>query len=122
MIGRLSRDICPLNAARNWNPRRSYTGTPTQEEIRQRAYEIYEARGREEGNEADDWFTAERELTNELGFSRRNPGRRRQVREMDQIASRLAFGQPRIYFAFVTRRAKAVCRGEESDTEWWLLA
>ncbi len=35
---------------------------PTEEEIRLRAYEIYEARGREEGNGVDDWITAEREL------------------------------------------------------------
>lgn len=35
---------------------------PTEEEIRLRAYEIYEARGREEGKEVDDWITAEREL------------------------------------------------------------
>lgn len=30
--------------------------------IRQRAFEIYEARGRESGHELDDWLTAEREL------------------------------------------------------------
>lgn len=36
--------------------------SPTQEEIQRRAYEIYEARGREDGNETDDWITAEREL------------------------------------------------------------
>lgn len=35
---------------------------PTEEEIQQRAYEIYEARGREDGKDVDDWFAAETEL------------------------------------------------------------
>jgi len=33
-----------------------------EDEIRRRAYEIYEQRGASSGNEADDWFTAEREV------------------------------------------------------------
>ncbi|MFY9909319.1 MAG: DUF2934 domain-containing protein [Candidatus Sulfotelmatobacter sp.] len=33
-----------------------------EDEIRRRAYEIYEQRGAGSGNEADDWFTAEREV------------------------------------------------------------
>jgi hypothetical protein len=32
------------------------------EEIRQRAYELYEARGREEGHDIDDWLQAEAEI------------------------------------------------------------
>jgi hypothetical protein len=32
------------------------------EEIRQRAYELYEARGREEGHDIDDWLQAEDEV------------------------------------------------------------
>jgi len=32
------------------------------EGIRQRAFELYEARGRESGRELDDWLAAEREL------------------------------------------------------------
>jgi len=35
---------------------------PTPEAIRVRAYEIYVARGREPGHEAEDWAQAEREL------------------------------------------------------------
>jgi hypothetical protein len=35
---------------------------PTEEEIRQRAYEIYLARGGAPGHEVEDWFQAEREL------------------------------------------------------------
>ena len=36
--------------------------TPTHEEIALRAYEIYLARGREDGHDVDDWLQAEREL------------------------------------------------------------
>ena len=35
---------------------------PDQDRIAQRAYERYEARGREEGRDQEDWFEAEREL------------------------------------------------------------
>jgi len=33
-----------------------------EDEIRQRAYEIYEARGRTPGNQHEDWLCAEREI------------------------------------------------------------
>jgi hypothetical protein len=33
-----------------------------EDEIRRRAYELYEQRGYSSGNEADDWFAAEREV------------------------------------------------------------
>ena len=36
--------------------------TPTEEEIRRRAYELYRERGSEPGHELDDWARAEREL------------------------------------------------------------
>jgi hypothetical protein len=36
--------------------------TPSHEEIRLRAYEIYLERGGHPGNEMDDWLQAEREL------------------------------------------------------------
>ena len=35
----------------------------TQEQIRQRAYELYEQRGREDGRDLDDWLQAESEVT-----------------------------------------------------------
>ena len=35
------------------------------DQIRRRAYELYEARGREEGYELDDWLHAEAEITEE---------------------------------------------------------
>lgn len=34
-----------------------------QEEICRRAYELYEARGREDGHDIDDWVRAEAEVT-----------------------------------------------------------
>jgi len=34
-----------------------------EEQIRARAYEIYEQRGRDEGHEIDDWLQAEAELS-----------------------------------------------------------
>ena len=41
-----------------------------QERIRQRAHEIYEARGREDGNDLDDWLIAESEVTRDLTAAR----------------------------------------------------
>ncbi len=35
---------------------------PSRDSIRDRAYELYERRGRENGREQQDWFTAEHEL------------------------------------------------------------
>jgi len=49
-----------------------YTGLPRQhvealealkEQIRVRAYQLYEQRGREDGNDLDDWLEAELEAT-----------------------------------------------------------
>ena len=34
-----------------------------QEQVRLRAYELYEQRGRERGHDLDDWFQAESEVT-----------------------------------------------------------
>jgi Protein of unknown function (DUF2934) len=34
-----------------------------EEQIRCRAYELYEARGREDGHDTEDWFRAESEMT-----------------------------------------------------------
>ena len=46
------------------NPRRT-ANLPhhLEEKIRQRAYEIYEARGREEGHDLEHWLIAEEEIT-----------------------------------------------------------
>jgi len=36
--------------------------------IRERAYQLYEARGRQQGHELDDWLQAEREIKHHLGL------------------------------------------------------
>ena len=38
---------------------------PTKDQISQRAYEIYQNRGREDGRDVEDWLAAERELRNQ---------------------------------------------------------
>ncbi len=35
-----------------------------EEQIRKRAFELYEQRGRDDGHDMDDWLRAEAELTN----------------------------------------------------------
>jgi hypothetical protein len=35
---------------------------PSQEKIRERAYELYQGRGREPGQDEQDWLRAEREI------------------------------------------------------------
>ncbi|HSZ62070.1 MAG TPA: DUF2934 domain-containing protein [Terriglobales bacterium] len=37
---------------------------PSDSKIRERAYELYENRGREPGQDEQDWFRAEREILN----------------------------------------------------------
>jgi hypothetical protein len=37
---------------------------PSQDRIRERAYELYEGRGREPGRDEQDWFRAEQEILN----------------------------------------------------------
>ena len=37
---------------------------PSPDRIRERAYELYEGRGREPGQDEQDWFRAEREVLN----------------------------------------------------------
>ena len=36
--------------------------------IRERAYQLFEARGRQQGHELDDWLQAEREIKHHLGL------------------------------------------------------
>lgn len=38
---------------------------PTREQIAQRAYELYQNRGREDGRDMEDWLAAESELRNQ---------------------------------------------------------
>lgn len=39
--------------------------TPEEQEIKVRAYELYEQRGRQDGHDVDDWLQAESELNNQ---------------------------------------------------------
>jgi len=45
------------------DPRKQETSGDTLEQIRLRAYELFEQRGREHGHELDDWLQAEAEIT-----------------------------------------------------------
>ena len=45
----------------------SYFNKPTDEQIRERAYELYLERGSEPGQEVEDWLAAEQELTELAG-------------------------------------------------------
>lgn len=40
----------------------THLGPSTHDEIAKRAYELFEARGREHGHDLDDWLQAERQL------------------------------------------------------------
>jgi hypothetical protein len=40
------------------------TTAPSHDRIRERAYELYESRGREPGQDGQDWFSAEQEIIN----------------------------------------------------------
>ncbi len=40
-----------------------------QEQIRRRAYELYEQRGRDDGHELDDWLLAESELAQQKAMT-----------------------------------------------------
>jgi len=42
---------------------RSAAEETTEEQIRRRAHELYEARGRGDGHEVEDWLEAEAEIT-----------------------------------------------------------
>jgi hypothetical protein len=59
--------------ANNKNTVSTRTDSPTEEvqtartkEVAQRAYEIFLARGGQEGSDLDDWLQAERELSEEM--------------------------------------------------------
>ncbi len=54
----------PKNAPSNVTTMPSTTPAPilSQEEIRERAHELYESRGREHGQDEQDWLRAEQEI------------------------------------------------------------
>jgi hypothetical protein len=45
------------------SPANIVTDLNLEEEVRRRAYTLYEQRGREDGHDVDDWLRAEAELT-----------------------------------------------------------
>jgi Protein of unknown function (DUF2934) len=47
-----------------------HEGMNMQEEIRQRAYELYEERGRHDGHQLEDWIQAEQELRDKFGLGK----------------------------------------------------
>ena len=51
-----------LNEHHKWPENRSDSG---RDRIAQRAYELYQARGRESGHELEDWLQAEIEIRNQ---------------------------------------------------------
>jgi hypothetical protein len=58
------KSTSPTAAIPNQRPTRVTKSTPElQEQIRRRAHELYEQRGRDEGHEVDDWLQAESEVT-----------------------------------------------------------
>src|SRR6185503_18762017 len=73
---------CPLNMAiitqiaerlelAEMHPATDTSGCPIKcihDLIRKRAYQLFEARGRQQGHELDDWLQAEREIKHHLGF------------------------------------------------------
>lgn len=52
----------PLSVVSTPNPKNRPTGN-LREDIRRRAYELYEQRGKNDGHDVDDWLRAESELT-----------------------------------------------------------
>lgn len=50
------------SAPRSFASRAKTKAAPTRDQIARRAYEIYLARGKNDGREQDDWLQAEREL------------------------------------------------------------
>ncbi len=56
------REKFAINEQRS-EPTRTTPSPESEEQIRLRAYELYEARGREDGHQLDDWLRAEEEIT-----------------------------------------------------------
>jgi len=70
-FGRLICNICRPRSETTVNPQMPTLSTGTratespadiQEQVRRRAFELYEQRGREDGHDLDDWLQAESEL------------------------------------------------------------
>ena len=56
------RNDARLEFETNTKNRESAASTETEQQIRQRAYELYEARGREDGHDLHEWLSSEAEI------------------------------------------------------------
>ncbi len=57
------RDVTPISPiSKNLRGRSDREAGDMQTHIRQRAYELYEARGRQDGHQMEDWIQAEQEI------------------------------------------------------------
>ena len=56
----MTQRIIKMPARQDFQPTQSVDGLSAQ--VRRRAYELYEARGREDGHDVDDWLWAESEI------------------------------------------------------------
>jgi len=56
----------PVRTATTRTPSEATASATTGDEVRRRAFEIYEERGREDGHELDDWLEAEKEVLESL--------------------------------------------------------
>jgi len=57
-------------ATSRFTPTTRSTVKPLEEQVRTRAFELYEARGREDGHDIEDWLRAEAEITKAPGFAK----------------------------------------------------
>jgi hypothetical protein len=64
---RTTRSVTPQPPAKRPTPVSASSGN-LEEEIRRRAYELYELRGREDGFAEEDWTRAEREVLTRRGL------------------------------------------------------
>jgi hypothetical protein len=62
-------------------------GPPTPEQIERRAYELYVQRGGQDGQDLEDWLAAERELTEAMRDSAREPVRSPRTRTSTTAAA-----------------------------------
>jgi H+-transporting ATPase len=72
---------------------------PIEQQIRQRAYELYEQRGRTDGQDLDDWLQAEREIKGTQANAQRHSFRQ---------SSRAVGGSAGLVVGFTVRTAEAL--------------
>jgi hypothetical protein len=59
----IAKNITPITQGITQESKKAAAATNAEDEIRRRAYELFEERGRISGYEHEDWLTAEREIT-----------------------------------------------------------